>query len=211
MEQIHKKRAMRRRRKALQLLQRKLTDTLYFIVSGLIFYGLVQQVVIPSVKGVYATTTDFLFIDDILTKEARAFELNPTPTPLKAAEDWDEFVKSAEEIAPIYNFPVKLLVSQAAHESARGTSHYAQERNNYFGMGCYDWNPDLHCIWYENEKQSIISYILNIRDTFPTAWSLRDKPEEMLVALQYNNDGVIYATDPDYVRLVMNTPEWRNY
>lgn len=192
--------------------KRATKDLVYFVFCGLIFTGIVKTVT-PVITSITSSAVTFATAPLTQTTKASAMVLAPSvePEPLPQAETWEEFKKSAEEIAPIYNYPVQLLLSQAAHESNRGLSQYAKERNNYFGMGCYDWNPDLHCIWYENEKQSIISYILNIRDTFPEAWEQRDNPEEMLRLLQSNSSGSRYASDPEYVAKVLNTPEWRSY
>lgn len=205
----------RKQQKQIKEFKAKATkDLVYFLFCGLIFTGLIKTVT-PVVEAATVSITSFISSPFTQTTKASAMSIpllsSVEPTPIPQAETWHDFIKSAEEIAPIYSYPVQLLLSQAAHESNRGLSHYAQERNNYFGMGCYDWNPDLHCIWYENEKQSIISYILNIRDTFPEAWASRENPEEMLRLLQSNNSGVQYASDPEYVSKVINTPEWRSY
>src|SRR5690606_2565772 len=116
-------------------------------------------------------------VEDTVKAYAQSEEII-TPTPIKVAENWDEFIPSANKIAPIYNFPIKVLVSQAAIESNRGLSEYARVRNNYFGMCAYDWNPDEAC-WYENQEQGMIAYILNIREMFPEAWENRNDPELM--------------------------------
>lgn len=201
----------RRQQKQVREFRAKATkDIAYFVFCGVVFSGIVGAVS-PTITAVSNSLASFVSTP-INNSKVLASTLGPSvePTPIPQAETWEDFKKSAEEIAPIYNYPVQLLLSQAAHESNRGLSQYAQERNNYFGMCAYDWNPDSAC-WYENEKQGIISYILNIRDTFPEAWEQRDNPEEMLRLLQNNSRGNFYASDPNYVSKVMNTPEWRSY
>lgn len=182
-------------------------DFLYIFFIGLIIAGLVKNIIPPLRDSLKSITKSFTPISNV---QIFAQEPYATPTPVQVAENWDEFIKSAVKIAPIYNFPVKLLISQAAHESNRGLSEFARERNNYFGMCAYDFDPNQAC-YYENQEQGMIAYILNIRETFPEAWNERNNPEELLRLLVRNSRGVRYATDPNYVEKVMNTPEWRNY
>lgn len=178
-------------------------DFAYIFFCSLIVAGLLDKAVPQSVKVIL---TDNRLISPISRLQVHAQEATPTPEPVKVAENWDDFIKSAMKIAPIYNYPVKVLLAQAALESARGTSHYATTRNNYFGMNAVDWNPDL-AYTYENQEQAIIDYILTIRSNFPDAWAVRDNPEEMIVRIKAGN----YATDPDYIAKVMNMNEWRLY
>lgn len=198
----------RRNRKQLREFRRKaLKDLLYFLLCGLIFTGLVQGSS-AAVNGIFHKAADTLADKPA----AKVFAETPqlTPVPVKQAENWQDFINSAMKIAPIYNYPVKLLLAQAALESNRGLSNYAKQRNNYFGMNAVDWNPDA-AYWYENQEQSIVDYLITIRANFPEAWQHRDNPELMLQLMQRNDSGTIYASDPAYVQKVMNQPEWRNY
>lgn len=128
----------------------------------------------------------------------------PTPT---GTDNWDNFKQTASYIAKIYNYPLNLLLAQAALESGHGTSNFAVNRNNYFGIGAYDWQPD-QAFLYDNPAQSIIDYIYVVKDNFPEAWNNRNDAATMLNLLENNSDGNQYASDPDYISKVMSEPEW---
>lgn len=118
---------------------------------------------------------------------------------------WTEFVKRANRISEEMDYPLSVLLGQAALESARGTSHYAQTRHNFFGIGAYDSNPD-QAFSYEDLDAGIRGYISLISNDkrYAEAYSLKDKPYEMIQAIK--NAG--YATDPYYVSKVINLPEF---
>lgn len=125
----------------------------------------------------------------------------------KKAEDWQQFIRMAQAIAPIYDYPVKVLVAQAALESARGTSRWAVERNNFFGYRCYDNREYEMCSWFTSPYEGMIEYIRLIRDKYPEAYALRKDPDAMIKAIKAGG----YATDPLYVTKVMSMPEWSKY
>lgn len=120
-------------------------------------------------------------------------------------KSWDDFKLSCKKIAKIYNFPVNVALAQAALESRRGTSNLAQGRNNYFGLGAYDANPNL-AFAFDNPQQSIIYYMSLIRfnPIYAKAWAVKDSPKLMLEEIK--NAG--YATDPEYIAKVESMPEW---
>jgi flagellum-specific peptidoglycan hydrolase FlgJ len=126
-----------------------------------------------------------------------------TPAQL---QDWESMKLMAKRLAPLYNFPAKVIIAQMALESGRGTSKYCVQRNNCFGMGAYDSNPDS-AFTFENKEQAILEYMRLIKNRYPEAYAQRENPEEMIVAIK---DGG-YATDPHYVAKVTKLPEWRNY
>lgn len=137
----------------------------------------------------------------------------PTPTPTLTQEQihtWDNFKKAAVKVSEMYNFPARVVISQAALESARGTSQYALTRQNYLGIGAYDDNPDL--AWtFENQEQCIVEYMRIIRSNFPEAWEERDNPDRLLYLLKHNSKGNYYASDPLYIQKVTSMPEWNQY
>ena len=186
---------------------RKITlfDSFYVCVCVLIILGMIKNAEPPknnplvSPQPVKASEETILPVNYLL------------PTPMLARQEtWEDFLNAAQEIAPIYNYPVKVVIAQAALESARGKSKYARERNNYFGLNAVDANPD-QAYWYENARQSIIDYMITIRANFPEAWANRHNPEELVRLLKENSFGTMYASDPHYVSKVMSMKEWREY
>lgn len=141
---------------------------------------------------------------------ARASETNmrnsaPTPAPL--TNKWEEFVQAVDKVAPMYNFPKNVVLAQGALESARGTSKFAVERNNFLGIGAFDHNPSL-ANEFENAEQCVIEYMRLVRKNFPEAWENRDNPEKLLKLLVKNSRGKKYATDTAYVSKVSSMEEW---
>lgn len=122
----------------------------------------------------------------------------------KKAEDWKEFTRMVKAIAPIYDYPPNVVLSQAALESARGTSRWATERNNYFGYTCYDGREEQSCSWFASPYEGIIEYFRLIKNKYPKAYAVRHNPELMIQEIK--NGG--YATDPLYVQKVKSMPEW---
>lgn len=119
-------------------------------------------------------------------------------------QDWEAMKRMAQKLAPLYDFPVKVVVAQTALESARGTSHYCVTRNNCWGIAAYDYNPDA--AWrFETKEQGYIEYFRLIRDEYPDCWALRHDPEAMIQCIWESG----YATDPYYVAKVKSMPEWR--
>lgn len=129
----------------------------------------------------------------------------PVLTPEQSA-DWQDFQNAARQLAPIYDFPVKVIIAQAALESGRGTSRFARERNNYFGIGAYDRDPNL-AFTYSNLQQGIVEYMHLIKTRYPEAYAARSNPDRMIELIRANG----YATDEAYVQKIKSLPEWRNY
>lgn len=128
-------------------------------------------------------------------------ELRPL-TP-EEEQDWAAMKRMAHKLAPLYDYPVKIILGQMALESARGTSKYCVERHNCFGIGAYDHDPD-QAFYFENKEQAIIEYMRLIKAYYPDAYALRDNPDAMIVAIHQGG----YATDPDYVTKVKALKEW---
>lgn len=136
---------------------------------------------------------------------AETGEVSPEPSlTLQDQTNWNSFIRAAYEVAPIYEYPVNVILSQAALESARGTSKYARERFNYFGIGAFDHNPDM-AFSYENQKQVIIEYMRLIKAYYPEAYAQRKNPDAMIELIKEGG----YASDPNYVAKVKGMREWR--
>ena len=54
----------------------------------------------------------------------------------------DKYHEIAAQLGSQYGIPWEAVVAQGILESASGTSRYARERNNFFGIGAVDSNPD---------------------------------------------------------------------
>ncbi len=54
----------------------------------------------------------------------------------------DKYHDIAAQLGSHYGIPWEAVVAQGIIESAAGTSRYARERNNFFGLGAVDSNPD---------------------------------------------------------------------
>jgi flagellum-specific peptidoglycan hydrolase FlgJ len=122
--------------------------------------------------------------------------------------DWQRFKQTARELAPQYDYPVKVIIAQAALESSRGTSRFARERFNYFGIGAFDSAPD-RAYTYDNIEHGIIEYMRFVQERFPEAYAARSNPDRMIELLVENKMGRKYATDPDYVAKLRDLPEWK--
>lgn len=131
----------------------------------------------------------------------------PDSSSEDAKSRWAAFVIAAHKVAPMYNYPVEVVLAQGALESAHGTSKFSIDRNNFLGIGAYDSDPNS-AFHYENPEQCVIEYMRLIKRNFPEAWSHRDNKEVLLKALKVNSAGKMYATDPEYVSKVMSMKEW---
>ena len=98
------------------------------------------------------------------------------------------------------------VAGQFASESARGESNFAKNRNNYWGIGSFDNNPEN--TWDFRTPQESIDAYFNLIEKDPryaSAYAKRANPEAYIKAL-----APTYASDPNYANTIMNTPEWRN-
>ncbi len=112
----------------------------------------------------------------------------------------DTYQPIAANLSVAYGIPWEAVMAQGILESAAGTSSFARERNNFFGIGAFDSNPN-NAFSYETPEAGWRGYYENIRNT-----------------ATYRNHGVFsgdtvtnpyayaeaikaagYATDPNYV------------
>ena len=117
------------------------------------------------------------------------------------------FVETYHDIAVVnsinYGIPWETVVAQGILESASGTSNFAKERNNFFGIGAYDSNPD-NAYSYSTPEEGWEGYYKNIKETATYrehgvfAGKTITDPYAYLEAIKAAG----YATDPNYVTKV---------
>lgn len=102
-----------------------------------------------------------------------------------------------------YGIPWETVMAQGILESASGTSFYATDRNNFFGIGAFDSNPD-NAFSYPTPEDGWKGYYENIRKTSVyrnagvfSGDTVTD-PYAYLAAIKQAG----YATDPNYVSKV---------
>jgi len=131
--------------------------------------------------------------------------ITPTPTP---PTDWESLKPLFAKEARKAGFLPSVIVSQAALESGRGQSEFARKRNNYFGLGAYTENPN-NAFSFDHPLDSLKYYIKTISTDprYKKAYQVRNDARRYLEELVKAG----YATDPNYVEKVLNTPEFRMY
>ena len=114
------------------------------------------------------------------------------------------FIKTYHDIAVMhsinYGIPWETVMAQGILESASGTSYFARERNNFFGIGAFDSNPD-NAFSYATPAEGWEGYYKNIVNT-PTyrnhgVFQGDTVTNPYAYAQAIKNAG--YATDPNYV------------
>ena len=100
-----------------------------------------------------------------------------------------------------YGIPWETVVAQGILESTSGTSPFAVERNNFFGIGAFDSNPD-NAFRYSSHSAGWRGYFENIRNTSVYrangAFNYPNDPYGYLAAIKKAG----YATAPDYIPAV---------
>lgn len=132
--------------------------------------------------------------------------------------DWNSFTQIAQKVAQEEGYPVAVLLGQAAQETGRNVS--SAPGYNFFGIkgpgqvlktwedygnGPVTVNASFRA--YNSPEDSIRDYINLIKNNYPDAWAKRDNPVAMIQAIKAGG----YATDPNYVNAVVNTPEFKQY
>lgn len=122
-----------------------------------------------------------------------------------------------KRIQPI---PVALAMAQASIESAWGTSRFAREGNNFFGMRSYDPNTKgmkpkratgFVVISYDSIEESVAAYMrnLNTHKAYSEFRTIRDNggtPEEMVNGLKAYSE-----TKNTYLELIMSVIKTNNF
>lgn len=112
----------------------------------------------------------------------------------------DTYHSIAEQLSIEYGIPWETVMAQGILESAAGTSYFAVNRNNFFGIGAFDSNPN-NAFSYATPSEGWRGYYENIVKTSvyrangvfvqPTVTD----PYAYLRAIKAAG----YATDPQYV------------
>ncbi|MBR3137764.1 glucosaminidase domain-containing protein [Candidatus Saccharibacteria bacterium] len=117
----------------------------------------------------------------------------------------DTYHDIAERLSIEYGIPWETVIAQGILESAAGTSNFAVNRNNFFGIGAYDSNPD-NAFSYETPEEGWRGYYENIRKTATYrahgVFSGDTVTDPYAYAQAIKNAG--YATDPNYVSKLNN-------
>lgn len=110
----------------------------------------------------------------------------------------DKYHTIAIQLSSEYGIPWEAVVAQGILESASGTSRYARERNNFFGINAVDSNPDKATSFSTPQEgwKGYYEFIKNnSRYAAAGAFNYRNDPYGYIQAIK--NAG--YATDPNYV------------
>lgn len=115
----------------------------------------------------------------------------------------DKYHDIAERLSIQYGIPWETVMAQGILESNAGTSNFAVQRNNFFGIGAFDSNPN-NAHSFATPEEGWEGYYKNIANT-PTyrnhgvfQGSTVTDPYEYLKAIKAAG----YATDPLYVSKV---------
>jgi len=133
-----------------------------------------------------------------------------TPTPTVNPQDWEELKTFFANEADKRGYSKSALISQKAVESARGKSDFAVNRQNYGGIGARDSDPN-QALSFKNPEEYMDYYDKMIQKNFPEAYKVRNDPIKYLTSLKKGGRIGVYATDPQYVEKITNTPEYRYY
>lgn len=113
----------------------------------------------------------------------------------------DKYHTIAIQLSSEYGIPWEAVMAQGILESASGTSKYATERNNFFGINAVDSNPDK-ATSYSTPQEGWKGYYEfiknNSRYAAAGAFNYKNDPYGYIQAIK--NAG--YATDPNYVTKV---------
>lgn len=110
----------------------------------------------------------------------------------------DKYHDIAAELGQEYGIPWETVVAQGILESAAGTSNFAVNRNNFFGIGAFDSNPD-NAFRYDTPYDGWRGYYENIKNTATYsahgAFNYPGDPYGYAAAIKAAG----YASDPNYV------------
>ena len=112
----------------------------------------------------------------------------------------EAFIK-ASEATGIH--PIDIL-TQAAHESAWGTSKIAHEKKNFFGIGAFDASPFASAYSFGQEADNAAGAGI-VEGAKWIARNYVDKGQDSFHSMRWNNGVHEYATDPEYDSKMNNT------
>lgn len=118
-------------------------------------------------------------------------------SPLQAAFV-DKYQGIASSLGHEYGIPWETPLAQGILESAAGTSRFARERNNFFGIGAFDRNPN-NAFRYPTPTAGWRGYFENIRKTsvYRKHGAFNHPRDPYAYAAAIKSAG--YASDPAYV------------
>lgn len=112
----------------------------------------------------------------------------------------DKYHDIAQKLSIQYGIPWETVMAQGILESGAGTSEFARERNNFFGIGAFDSNPN-NAFSYATPEEGWEGYYKNIVKT--SVYRENGVFQEPTVTDPYAYLRAIkqagYATDPAYV------------
>ena len=115
----------------------------------------------------------------------------------------DTYHDIAEKLSVAYGIPWETVVAQGILESKAGTSNFAVNRNNFFGIGAFDSNPD-NAFYYDSPQDGWNGYYENIKKT--SVYRANGVFEGEAITNPYVYLERIkkagYATDPNYINKV---------
>lgn len=114
------------------------------------------------------------------------------------------FVETYHNVAVMnsinYGIPWEAVMAQGILESAAGTSNFAVQRNNFFGIGAFDSNPGA-AFTYDTPEEGWEGYYKNIQKTATYrehgVFSGETVTDPYAYVIAVKEAG--YATDPNYV------------
>lgn len=110
----------------------------------------------------------------------------------------DTYQNIASTLGAQYGIPWEAVMAQGILESASGTSHFATERNNFFGIGAVDSNPD-NAHYFSSAAEGWRGYFdfikNNPRYANHGAFNHAGDPIGYIESVKAAG----YATDPNYV------------
>ncbi|MBQ3445437.1 glucosaminidase domain-containing protein [Candidatus Saccharibacteria bacterium] len=112
----------------------------------------------------------------------------------------DTYHEIAENLSVAYGIPWEAVMAQGILESVAGTSSFAVNRNNFFGIGAFDSNPD-NAFSYDTPEAGWRGYYENIRKTATYREHGVFSGETVTNPYAYAEaiKAAGYATDPNYV------------
>lgn len=113
----------------------------------------------------------------------------------------DQYHNIAIQLSSEYGIPWEAVVAQGIVESASGTSNFARERNNFFGIGAVDSNPSAAASFSSPAEgwKGYYEFINNnSRYRAAGAFNYPDDPYGYIAAIKAAG----YATSPTYVATV---------
>ena len=115
----------------------------------------------------------------------------------------DTYHDIAQNLSVEYGIPWETVMAQGILESAAGTSYFAVSRNNFFGIGAFDSNPD-NAYSFDTPTDGWRGYYENIKNTATYrnhgVFSGDTITDPYAYAQAIKDAG--YATDSDYVAKV---------